>query len=78
MIEVGTKVEGVWGAMFPSSYGKVVAITKSNYIVEWEDDDLPANSYQKDSIRPMSERSSGSPIGVYILEDQSRNQKLVL
>ena len=47
MIEIGTKLEGNWGAMIPVSYGTVTDIIKSvngvtiptTAVVEW--DDLP-------------------------------------
>lgn len=42
MIEVGTKVIGNWGAYFPYSYGKVVAI-EDMIVVDF--DDLPGYSY---------------------------------
>ena len=73
MIEVGTEVVGIWGAMYPISDGVVVAVTESGYTVEWEDYleeyTLPC-SYPIGKIKREGETSiNGSPIGVFVKED---------
>jgi hypothetical protein len=70
MIEVGTEVVGIWGAMYPISDGVVVAVTESRYTVEWEDYleeyTLPC-SYPIGKIKREGETSiNGSPIGVFV------------
>jgi len=55
-IEIGTKLEGNWGAMIPVSYGTVTGIIKSvngvtipsTAVVEW--DDLPMENVKFASI----------------------------
>ena len=70
-IEIGTKLEGNWGAMIPVSYGTVIGVITSVYgvmipptaAVEW--DDLPMENIAFSRIGAAG--SEG--IGISISED---------
>jgi len=89
-IVVGTKVIGDWGAMFPNSYGKVIAIRFGRSdngpalaTIEWDDDELGEETVQLDQIhQPGWTSANGSGIGIFVddsFSDESYReyQKLV-
>ncbi len=71
MIEVGSKVEGNWGAMHPIDNGEVTAINGNLVTVQWEQSsssDLDTSDYLKSEIREPGETSiNGSSIGVFVI-----------
>ena len=70
-VQVGTQVEGVWGAMFPTSRGEVIAISGEKAKVQWIDDnELDVQVVDVTQIHPQGWTSvNGSPIGIFITED---------
>jgi hypothetical protein len=75
VIEIGTKVEGRWGAMIPTSEGTIIAVTETSVEIEWAKDDedllnqvLGNDTVEKDHLREEGYRSAnGSPIGIYLI-----------
>jgi len=67
-IEIGTKLEGNWGAMIPVSYGTVTGIIKSvngvtipaTAVVEW--DDLPMENIEFAKIKLAGSEGIGISI----------------
>jgi hypothetical protein len=71
-IEIGTKVEGNWGAMIPMSFGEVVSIVDNKVVVAFEDDEDGEMMHHTtvENIHPKGWRSvNGSPIGVFVSEE---------
>jgi len=66
-IEIGTKVIGNWGAMFPTSDGEVVKIEKWGVEILW-DDETEVDYVHMSSIHEKGYRSgnNGSPIGIFL------------
>lgn len=73
MIEIGTKLEGNWGAMIPVSYGTVTGIIKSvngvtiptSAIMKWDDGSTTTILESEIDSAPSV---NGSPIGYYTEE----------
>jgi hypothetical protein len=74
-IVVGTKVEGVWGAMYPTSQGEIISIEYGDATIQWNNDDDPGMDLQVvtvSKIHPQGWTSvNGSPIGIFVAEDDS-------
>ena len=70
-IEIGTKLEGNWGAMIPLSYGTVTGIIKSvngvtiptTAVVEW--DDLPMENIEFARIGDAGSKVIGITLSEY-------------
>jgi hypothetical protein len=70
-IEIGTKLEGNWGAMIPVSYGTVTGIIKSvngvtiptTAVVEW--DDLPMENIEFARIGDAGSKVIGITLSEY-------------
>ena len=81
-ITVGTKVEGNWGAMHPISEGVIVAVFNSTSLmddvpkrtvtIKWNDDELLTKDdyYLSDIHQPGWISANGSPIGIFVAEEQ--------
>ena len=79
-IVVGTKVEGNWGAMHPTSDGVVVEIDGSTDIygeapiarIKWIDDEnlVEQRISVTDIHQPGWTSANSSPIGIFVAEDQ--------
>ena len=75
-IAVGTKVEGVYGAMIPVANGFIASIIDDVVLIKWEeydDDGVLVGSFAEQKrvseIRQPGTRSAnGSPIGVFFSE----------
>ena len=72
-VTVGSKVEGVWGAMFPTSQGKVICIEYGDATIRWDNDDndpgMDLQVVNVDSIhQPGWTSVNGSPIGIFVEE----------
>lgn len=76
-IVVGTKVEGVWGAMFPTSEGEVIAINRDNVTIQWKDDaNLDQQLVDITQIhQPGWTSVNGSPIGIFVDEIAQQAQE---
>lgn len=80
-IIVGTKVEGNWGAMHPTSYGVIVAMFNSTNLMDdvprptvtirWDDDEVLTKDdyYLEDIHLPGWTSVNGSPIGIFVAEE---------
>jgi hypothetical protein len=67
-IEIGTKVIGNWGAMFPTSEGEVVTIEEDGVEIMW-DGETEVDYVHFSSIHPKGYRSkNGSGIGIFLKE----------
>jgi len=65
-LEIGTKVIGNWGAMFPTDEGVITAIEASGVEILW-DGETEVDFAHTDSIHPKGYRSvNGSSIGIFI------------
>jgi len=65
-IEIGTKVTGNWGAMFPTSEGEIVKIEKQGVEILW-DDETEVDFCSMSSLHEKGWRSeNGSPIGIFL------------
>ena len=67
MLNVGDKIVGVYGAMFPEEMGEV---TKVNYddTVTVLFDEGAVKTYEQDEIRTDYLAPAGSPIGIYLYD----------
>jgi|TARA_R110000765_G_scaffold128316_1_gene226446 hypothetical protein len=67
-IEVGTHLDGVWGAMIPISEGHVVGIAGDIVSVHWNENPIgDTDCYNIKDIHKQGFVSvNGSPIGVFI------------
>jgi hypothetical protein len=67
-IEVGTNLDGVWGAMIPISEGHVVGIAGDIVSVHWDENPIgDTDCYNIKDIHKQGFVSvNGSPIGVFI------------
>ena len=74
-ITIGTKVEGNWGAMLPTSEGKVIYIKSDDVTIEWDSDDdefMRTSKVKLDQIhQPGWTSVNGSPIGIFVVEDNN-------
>jgi hypothetical protein len=67
-IEIGTKVKGNWGAMHPTSEGKIVKIESNGVEILW-DGEIEVDFVHLESIHEKGYRSAnGSDIGIFIDE----------
>ena len=67
-IKIGTKVTGNWGAMHPTSVGKIVGIDRHGYEILW-DGESEVDFVHMSSIHEKGYRSAnGSTIGIFIAD----------
>jgi len=59
-----TRVEGFWGAMIPTSYGKIIKRENGKITIKWDDDNALFYALEKD-LRVKGD-DQVSPIGVFI------------
>ncbi|HEY5588861.1 MAG TPA: hypothetical protein VIK86_07900 [Candidatus Paceibacterota bacterium] len=64
--EIGSKIIGYWGAMFPYSYGSIVKIEDNNVYIKWDEE--PEPDQDEFSIEPLTAFQFGDikGIGLYI------------
>ena len=78
-VTVGTKVEGVWGAMFPTSYGEVIAIEYGDATIQWDNDEDPGMDLQVVHVTQIHQPGwtsvNGSPIGIFVDEIAQQAQE---
>ena len=69
IIQLGSKVEGNWGAMHPTSSGVITAINDDEATIDWGDQ--PGDHIMEvERIHQPGYRSvNGSPIGVFVVEE---------
>lgn len=76
MIQIGTKVQGFYGAMIPPANGHVASVLNGVALIKWEEYDdegqLVGEFAEQKLVSEIHEpgwRSvNGSPIGVFIAE----------
>jgi hypothetical protein len=72
-IEIGTRVEGNWGAMFPTWTGTIVRFDwLGTCEIRWDgEDDNFITKCTKGSLRLKDVDTTGSPIGIYVIPEKS-------
>ena len=60
-----TRVEGFWGAMFPTSYGKIIKRENGKITIKWDNDNTLFCTLEKD-LRVKGIDDQVSPIGVFL------------
>lgn len=66
-IEVGSKVQGVWGAMIARSEGTIKSITGSLVKIDWDDEEGVHLMDIKDLHKKGWRSINGSGIGVFVV-----------
>jgi len=66
MLNIGDKVIGVWGAMFPEDAGEIVKINHDDTVTIMFDDGA-VKVMDQDDIRDDYFTPVGSPIGIYLV-----------
>lgn len=73
-IEIGTKVKGNWGAMYPTSEGEIVKVESNGVEILW-DGETEVDFAHLESIHEKGYRSAnGSGIGIFI-DEYAEHQK---
>ena len=67
-VELGTRVEGRWGMMHPTSQGVIASITDTGAIIAW--DEGGQHHVAINDIHEVGYTSpNGSPIGIFIQQN---------
>lgn len=76
MINVGTKVEGVYGAMIPVATGYIASVINGVAMIAWQEHDedgvLVGSFHEQVRVSeiktPGTKSANGSPIGIFFAE----------